>query len=377
MELMDTCKLIMMRKTWLTSMIQQKDTESQMVKWVKKLLDHSMNHKEMILKELCFNSYLTMILMCRKNWSREIINTKLFASFHSQTKIRWRLLLEPSHHNMNKMMTQKFMLSSKDNQNSSTWTAPRLTTLTLKMKCSVDNKREIQWLLLKKWPRKDLSPSLMDTKKWDSVIWNSWWTNTKLNPMSSRSNSSLTWTTFAHLDLKTQLDITSQQMLAWSSTALKNQLKALRRVKRTQLMLEWSQEITQRHANSLPYKLESSMNMKLKAPKLLWLVNNSERKSDMPKIKKVDSKSKTILLIHKTTMSISMISQYSKKLPNMLELLLELLMKTNCFSLKELNKEVESHFAQEITLLMQELSKLLELVLPWVLLALLPKKTLI
>jgi len=106
-------------------------------------------------------------------------------------------------------------------------------------------------------------------------------------------------------------------------------------------------------------------------------VNNSERKSDMPKIKKVDSKSKTILLIHKTTMSISMISQYSKKLPNMLELLLELLMKTNCFSLKELNKEVESHFAQEITLLMQELSKLLELVLPWVLLALLPKKTLI
>jgi hypothetical protein len=88
-------------------------------------------------------------------------------------------------------------------------------------------------------------------------------------------------------------------------------------VKRTQLMLEWSQEITQRHVNSLLYKLELSMNTKLRAPKLLWLVNNSERKSDMPRIKSLDNKSKIILSIHKTTMSISMISQYSKKLLNM------------------------------------------------------------
>lgn len=157
----------MMMKTWLILMIQQKDTENQMLKWMKNLLDHTMNHKEMISKELCFNSYLTMTLMCRKNWSKEIANTKLFASFHSQTKIRWRLLLEPSHHNINKMMTQKFMLSSKVNQNSSIWTALRHITLTLKMKCSVDNKREILWLLLKKWQRKVLSLSLMDTKKWD------------------------------------------------------------------------------------------------------------------------------------------------------------------------------------------------------------------
>lgn len=97
----------------------------------------------------------------------------------------------------------------------------------------------------------------------------------------------------------------------------------------------------------------------------------------MPKIRRLDNKSRIILSIHKTTMSISMISQYSKKLLNMLELLLEPLMKTNCFSLKESNKEVESHFAQEITLLMQEHSRLPELVLLWVLLALLPKKTLI
>jgi len=171
-----------------------------MLKWVKKHLVHSMNHKEMILKKLCFNSYLTMISMCKDNWLIEIINMKLFASFHSQTKIRWRLLLESSHHTMKIMRTQKFMLLSKVNQNLSIWIALRHITLTLKMNYSVGNRKEIQWLLLNQWHVKVLSLSLMDTKKWNSVICNTWWNNMEVKVMSLRKHSSWIWTTFAHSD---------------------------------------------------------------------------------------------------------------------------------------------------------------------------------
>lgn len=104
-------------------------------------------------------------------------------------------------------------------------------------------------------------------------------------------------------------------------------------------------------------------------------MNNSDKELDT--LRRMEREFQTIQLTQLPTRLLSETFPSSKKLPNMLELLLELLMRISYFWLKELWLVVVFHLLVESKLLMPELLRLLKLVLLWVLVALLQKKMLI